>query len=262
MPPLAEEKSITPASSLRAALQDRQLRFTNYVLLGGVLTVGVVFALRHVEPLFSGASEVGDVVLAVVTSYIAGWVFYYLAAWRPRAVDRAHAAVPVARAAIIISNQARSFLGSMQRAHGLEESHGVDVQQVLALMPGLSLGLPAAIQDPAGNRGTLGDILTMCLRTTEGQIREIERWTALGVDAEMLRLCYDILDCYFFEFAVRRRWPGPAPLASYASELIEWFARSDRLKCWVCDHLANAVDAVGEGWDAAAMRADRVFVAG
>jgi len=242
------------SSSALAALRDGELRWVNHLLLVSAGAVAGVAVGRQVPEPFEAASELGTVTFDLGVAYIAGWIFYYLTAWRPRTRDRLRALPMVAVAALHVARPADYFLGYMQLAAGraVVPGHVADAltsSQLGALLSSLDFGLLAA---PAGGQSAILPSPTLAERLTEAadHTREacvrLDRWSHL-VDVELLALSHAVLSSQILNTRPHRiadvvAQGSAVPMIHTLDAIEEWFRAADKLKDWLSSHSSHAVD--------------------
>jgi hypothetical protein len=245
-------------TGIQDALRDPSLRAVNIALGASICVVLAVIAGRHTEEPFAAASDAGDAILDLGIAYVAGWIFFYLVTWRPRAQDRWKAHVQAVRGAIVLSNQARSFLRHIQHSAGAPET-AVSRAGLAALLPGLTLQTPTNIAAGIGApQQPLAVGLRSALRQSARSTSQVARWSGV-VDTELLRLTFDIVDTDFA--SIMEDAPAPLltmPLSAFEPMLVEWLERSDALRDWTCENLRPEVAAADPTWqDVDALARDR-----
>ena len=255
---VANESSPMSRTSVRAALSDDGDSLLSRIFYAAVAAVPTIVLLRQITEPFEAASDIGSVTLDVAIGYLAGWIFYYLTVWRPRAEKRDRILRLVARDAVALAGTAGGFLGHLRVVAGnalpadpVSRTHFKSV--AATLMPSANVTMVT----PSGSRSTLAGALDYASYRQEQLAAKIERWSDL-LSVDLLELIHGVLDVPILRPTVRSTLHVQmTPFGGLSGELVKWFEASDALRLYVATVLSD--DLQRAGYDPAGVAAGRLL---
>lgn len=227
-------------TSVRAALSDGGDSVLSRMLYAAVAAVPTIMLLRQITEPFEAASDIGSVTLDVAIGYLAGWIFYYLTVWRPRAVNRDRVLMRVARDAAALAGTAGGFLGHLRVvASDALPAGPVGRTQFESVAAAVMPSANVDIVTLSGVGGTLADVLDDAYYRQERLAAKIERWSDL-LSVDLLLLIHSVLDATILWPTVRSLLHvQTTPFGGLSGELVKWFEASDALRLHVATVLSE-----------------------
>lgn len=215
--------------------------------------------LRQIAEPFEAASDIGSVTLDVAVAYLAGWIFYYLTVWRPRAVNREKVLMHVSRDAVQVAQTANLFFEHLRFAANDDlPASPVDWMRVELAVRDLYPSANANMVTLSGAPVSLAGALDEAHLRQEQLAAKIERWTDF-VSVDLLLLIHRLLDATILVQTIRSAVHlQKASFGGLSTEIIKWFEASDALRLYVATELAE--DLRRAGYDPEGVAAGRIFL--
>jgi hypothetical protein len=203
--------------------------------------------LDFLPGLFPGAYELGRVLEGVLSSVIAGWVFYLFFALLPEAQQKRHIAPFVLRCIATIVGETNSILQEIAKASGEHLSFSrVSERRIARAFEKVSFGsYTTMLMDLSGRHATWIEFFHMRRERTRERIAEVKE-VSRYVEPELTALILSIGHNGFFtmaetseRYAVRNK-----DLSGFADEFYKYLLECRELAQWHDNNLAPQTDPI------------------
>lgn len=224
-------KAIRSNTGIVRAVVDPRDRKLTFALFGSAAAIVAVVALRQVPETFDSASDLGDVVLALASGYVAAWFFHYLTVWRPKAIAWLTIGPQVARLANQLAGASALFADKVVSSAGKQRDRPYDAAELKEWLSGLSPTTETDMIDIATRAPlTLNDAARERRQHVESLVLRLDRW-ADHLDPVFLRYVHEVSDCTFMRVAWQ--FDEPSRYGGRASDVIKWMTACDELSAYL-----------------------------
>jgi hypothetical protein len=241
--------------SVRRALREPRLIWVNGILAFAVVVSVFVTSLSRVQEVFPGAHSLGVLAIGLGVSYIASWMIYYLAVWRPETAARDRAMLEASVSALQVAGTASALVQGLQTAAG-DEPTSITQEDFAELCKRVRHGTEAKMVDPSGQSLPVTALFVYYADRATMFTAKVERWQAV-IETDLLRLVYNVVDSTVTVLPGTPIWatiPPSQDLEWLTVSLVKHCQYAMALRRWLGENAPQFLAA--RGYDISAVRTD------